>query len=217
VKNSPSKVNIVLLVTVLVFLSGTIGWLIYQNRQVEEVGREKTLPLPTKTMVVSPITTISPSPTPTVDPIKGWQTYSSDEDCFSVKYPEKVAFKMQGNLAHLSVWGPTQKKDTGFYDGISLTFSSPLVINVSLKDYVDDKINGSKEFGEIIKPREEIVVNGVKGYTYTSQGMGTFKNIYLQAEDKSCAVEITNSTVDPMNQGYQETVGKILSTFTFVK
>ena len=201
----------------LIFLSGTIGWSVYQNNQSEQVGREKTLPLPTKTIVVSPTATMSPSPIPTVDPIKGWQTYSSDEDCFSVKYPEEVTFKMQGGLAHLSVWGPTQKKDTGFYDGISLTFSPPLAINISLKDYVDDKINESKEFGEIIKPREEIVINGVKGYTYTDQGMGTFKNIYLQAEDKSCTVEITNSTVDPTNQGYQETVDKILSTFTFVK
>ena len=195
----------ILVAGVLVLFSGTIGWLVWQNNQLRQMEPETVLPLPVKTVA------------PTVDPMEGWQAYSSEEDCFSFKYPEEVTFKMQGDLAHLSVWGPTQKEDTGFFDGISLAFSSPLIINVPLKDYVDGKVDESKEFGEVIKPRTEIMVNGIKGYTYTSQGMGTFENIYLQAEDKLCAVEITNSTVDPTNQGYQEIVDKILATFKFGK
>ena len=196
--------------------SGTIGWLVWQDNELRQMEPETVLPLPVKTVAPS-TTTVASSPIPTVDPMEGWQTYSSEEGCFSFKYPEEVTFKMQGDLAHLSVWGPTQKEDTGFFDGISLAFSSPLTINVPLKDYVDGKVDESKEFGEVIKPRTEIMVNGIKGYTYTSQGMGTFENIYLQAEDKSCAVEITNSTVDPTNQGYQEIVDKILATFKFGK
>ena len=201
----------------LVVFSGTTGWLVYQNNQLKQAGQETALPLPTKTVAPSPTATVVPSPIPTVDPMKEWQTYSSEGGCFSFKYPQEVEYKMQGDLAHLSILGPTQKEDTEFFDGMSLTFSSLLAIDVSLKDYVDSKVDESKQFGEIIKPNAEIIVNGIKGYTYTSQGLGIFESIYLQAEDKSCAVEITNSTVDPTNQGYQETVDKILSTFKFGK
>lgn len=207
----------ILLVVVSVVFSATTGWLVYQNNKLKQAGQETISPLPTKTVTQSPTATTTPSPAPTVDPIMEWQTYSTEEDCFSFKYPEEVTFKMQGDLAHLSLLGPTQKQDTGFFDGISLTFSPPLTISGSLTDYVDTKVAESKEFGEIIKPKAEITVNGINGYTYTNQGLGTFENIYLQAGDKSCAVEITNSTIDPTNQGYQETVDKILSTFKFSK
>jgi photosystem II reaction center protein PsbP len=211
-KKSLGKISAVLSIVMLISLFVTIGWLVYKNNQLKQ---EKSLPLSTETISPSPTTIISPSIIPTIDPMENWQTYSNNEDCFSFKYPKELTFEMQADLAHLSIWGPTQKKDTGFYDGLSLTFSPSLTINVPLSDYVDGKIDESKQFGEIIKAKIEITINGINGYTFTTQGMGKFENIYLQAKDKSCTVEITNASVDPTNQGYQEMVNDILSTFEF--
>ena len=196
---------------------GVAGLFIYQNSQKKVTSGEAT---PT----ISPISSPSPfptgvtSPTPVADPMADWLTYTNANICYTFKYPQKVTLtvRQEEKIIHLSLWGPTQQEDTEFYDGISLSFSFPLEISgVSLEDYVDSKIEESKESGEILKPKEAIAINGINGYTYTSQGLGTFQNIYLQSPDKTCTVEITNATVDPTNQGYQETVNQILSTFKF--
>lgn len=194
---------------------GIAGVFVYQNYQLkEQVGPKKVVPVP------SPMPTETPLPTPTVDPTANWLTYTNENICYTFKYPQEVTLeeRKEEDIIHLSLWGPTQKKDTEFYDGISLSFSLPLEIgNTSFKDYVDSKIEESKQHGEILKPREEITINGINGYTYTSQGLGIFQNIFLQSPDKTCTVEITNATNDPTSQGYQETVDKILSTLKFTQ
>ena len=209
VKKALGQVNALLLVIGLLVFSGVVAWWFYQNKEVVNVEDEKILASPTKTVVSSPI--------PTVDPMEGWQTYTSEDGCFSFKYPKEVEFKMQGDLAHLSIWGPSQKQDTEFYDGLSLGFLPIGAINMSLSDYVDSKIEESKQTGEIIQDKIGVTVNGISGFTYTVAGMGTFENIYMQSEDGSCGVEITNSTIDPTNQGYEKVVDDILSTFEFGK
>jgi len=47
--------------------------------------------------------------------------------------------------------------------------------------------------------------------------MVTFQNIFLQSANQACAVEIVDSTKDPSNQGFQQTVNEILASFQFVK
>jgi len=209
----PKKWLTIGLVIFALAVLGVAGVFAYQNYLKEEATSKKGAP------VSSPMPTEVPSPIPTVDPTANWLAYTNEKICYTFKYPQEVTFKerKEENIIHLSLWGPAQEKDTEFYDGISLSFSLPLEIgNISLKDYVDTKIEESKQHGEILKPREEITINGINGYTYTTQGLGTFQNIFLQSPDKACTVEITNATIDPTNQGYQKTVDKILSTFKFV-
>jgi hypothetical protein len=211
----------------IILLLGTTGFFAYQNYQLKkQAGKVKLppetspTPVPEVTSMPSPAPTEIPSPTPTVDPMAEWLNYSEENICYSFKYPKEITLKerKEEEIIYLSLWGPTQKKDTELYDGLSLSFSFPLKIgNTPLKDYVDSKIEESKQFGEILKPREETIINGISGYTYTSEGLGIFQNIYLQSPDKTCVVEITNATQDPTNQGYQETVNQILSTFEFKK
>jgi hypothetical protein len=59
-------------------------------------------------------------------------------------------------------------------------------------------------------------VNGNSGYVYTQEGLGTFKVYYVQSFDGSQTVEITDSTVDPTNQGYKDMADQILGSFDFV-
>ncbi len=210
----PNKWLIISLVILALAALGVAGFFAYQNIQLKEkVTLRKGAP--TSSLLPTEVS----SPTPTVDPTANWLTFTNENICYSFKYPQEITLKerKEENIIHLSLWGKTQKEETEFYDGISLSFSLPLAIgNTSLKDYTDSKIDEAKQHGEILKPREEITINNINGYTYTSQGLGIFQNIFLQSSDKICTVEITNVTIDPTNQGYQKTVDKILSTFKFI-
>lgn len=206
---------------------GIAGVLAFQNHQLKQKAAPKkatSLPSPPTTLAPSPVATVvatvTVSPTPMIDPMANWLTLPNKDICYTFKYSKNITYqeRKEENIIHLSLWGPSQEKDTEFYDGISLSFSMSLQIgNTTLKDYVDQKIAESKQFGEILKPRSEITINGIKGYTYTSEGLGIFQNIYLQSPDKACTVEIVNATYDPTNQGYQQTVDQIFSTFKFTK
>lgn len=230
-QTKPNKGLMIGLAAFALIALGIAGVFAYQNYQLKQKTTPKkdmSVPTPVPTLIPLPSPSVIPSPTPTpqpeadhpLDETANWLTLPNKDVCYTFKYPKDITFqeRKEENIIHLSLWGPTQEKDTEFYDGISLSFSLPLQIgNTSLKDYVDSKIEESKQFGEILKPRSEITVNGIKGYTYTSEGLGIFQNIYLQSPDKTCTVEITNATNDPTNQGFQETVNKILATFNFIK
>jgi len=84
-----------------------------------------------------------------------------------------------------------------------------------LSDYVDQQIEKAKENGDILNPKTKTSINGLGGYTFTAQGLGIHKYTYLQSPDKTWTVKIIDSTNDPSDQGFEETVNKILSTFKF--
>jgi hypothetical protein len=207
----------ILLITSL----AVVGFFAYQNyllKNKDGIEKELITPPSTATQAPSPDTPETPLSTPAPDIYDGWSTYSGS--CYSFKYPGEVTLteRKEENLIHLSLWGPTQKKETGFYDGISLTFSLPLDLgNLSLSDHVDSRVAENKLFSEVISPKQDVVINKINGYTYTTEGMGTFQSIFLQSDNKACAVEIVDSTKDPSNQGFQQTVNEILASFQFVK
>jgi hypothetical protein len=198
---------------------GAAGFFAYQNFQLKnKMGMKKDVatPPPMVTQVPSPMATEVPLPTATPDPYAGWLTHTGS--CYTFKYPNNVTFteRQEENLVHLSLWGPTQKPDTEFFDGISLTVSLPLDLGgLTLSDYVDNQLTEDQQHSEITSPKQPTTVNGISGFTYTNEGLGTFQNIFLQSPGQTCSVEIVNSTKDPGNQGYQQTVNKILSSFQF--
>lgn len=210
----------IILLIILTASVGTTIFFVYQNYLLKEQikpGATISPSPPSPTAFPSPTPPTSPSPAPTVNVSANWLTYSNPNVAYTFKYPKEVTLSQQDGIV-LTLWGPTQEKETEFYDGISLNFSLPFKIdNMSLKDYVDSKIEESKQHGEILKPREEITVGGISGYTYTAQGLGMFQYIFLQSQNKLWTVEIVNGTADPTNQGFQKTVDKILSTFTFTQ
>jgi len=144
-----------------------------------------------------------------------WKTYTNDNIVYTFSYPQDITLS-EGNMIKLLLKGPSQKESTELYDGIMLNFSLPFKIEeLSLSDYVDQQIEKSLENAEVLEPKTEISINGLKGYTYTAQGLGIHKYIFLQSPEKSWTVEIINSTSDPSDQGFEKTVNKILKTFKF--
>jgi len=212
-KNKLQAGFIPILIILLVVALGAGGFFVYQKYQ----GSQKTPPQKKGTPSVT--ITPSPSPQPKDDGMAGWLTFSKPNIPYTFKYPKEVELIEQEGF-QLSLWGPSQKPETEFYDGISLGFSLPTKFaGGSLKDYVAAKIEEIKAQGlmEIVKPQEEITLNGLNGYTYTVSGLGVFQSIYLLSPDKQWLVEISDATNDPTHQGYLETVKKILSTFQFTQ
>lgn len=169
-----------------------------------------------KVEIPQPTSVLSPTPTP--DLTEDWLTYSNSDIVYTFKYPSNVSLTEKNNTIQLYLQGPTQRQNTEFYDGIMLIFSLPFQIgNVSLSEYVDQEIEQSKQNADILEEKTKINVAGIEGFTYTAQGLGTSKYIYLQSSDKTWTVKIINGTNDPTNQGYNNTVDQILSTFKFTK
>lgn len=214
------KWPVIILVIFALIILGITGTFAYQNYRLKEKTVAKK-----GGFISPPVSDEIISPTPTVDPTTDWLTYTGENICFTFKYPKGFTLDEESpaeeNKMAVVFWaGPTQTTDTEFFDGISILFSYPLEVeNTSLSDYVDSKIEEIKKEGisEIIKPKEEIKeIKEIKVFTFTSQGLGTWENIFVQSLDKTCTVEITNATIDPDNKGYQEVAEMILSTFKFI-
>jgi len=234
-----------LLIIVIIFAGvGTVGYLAYQNNQLKkEVAQNtnKTQLLPTPKTTKTPIECDScpqftpPGPNWCKDGIiiKGemdkcgcqgppkcdysnWKTHSTST--YTFKYPPNVELKeMEASIAVLNKWGPTQKADTEFYDGISLRFQPFEIPQTTLKDYVQAQIGEIEMAGiaKVISGPSPIAISNYSGLTYVTEGLGTFKTIVIQTDNGVMFMEITDSTVDPQNLGFVETVNQILSTFKF--
>lgn len=152
------------------------------------------------------------------DPTAGWKTYTSAKHGFTIKYPGEINLKEEEDSSvTLTLWGPTQKTETEFYDGLGLRFNSGSLGGKTLKDFVEEKINEAEEAeAEILIPLTPITIGGVSGYTYRIRGLGESTSIYVSVKPGSY-IEIDNFTSDPTGKGFEETAELILSTFKFLK
>jgi len=147
------------------------------------------------------------------DPTAGWKTYTSSKHGFTIKYPEEVELKEESDgSVVLSQWGPTQKAETEFYDGISLRFDSGSLGGKTLKQLVEEKAEQDKENAEILIAPTTTIIAGISGFSYRARGLGEYTSIYLPGKS-GAYIEIINFTVDPTGKGFQETAEQILSTF----
>jgi len=208
---------VIIIVALLIAAGG--GYYAYKTIQTQkEEGKDVKEAKPELT----PSPELTPTPQETEQPADetaNWKTYTNSEAGFSFKYPEDVSL-IENEIVRLSLWGPTQKPQTEFYDGISLQFELPFELgNTPLENYVQSVIEAEivEGISELIKDKEKIVIAGLEGYTFTIRGLGEFQYIYLQSSDSVYAIEITNATRDPAGQGFLQTVDLILSTFKFIK
>ncbi len=146
-----------------------------------------------------------------------WITYSNNNLPYIFKYPDNLSLE-EGNMLKLVFFGPTQIKNSEMYDGIFFMISLPFELeNLSLEAYVDNHIAESTENADIIKDKEEVIINGLHGYSYSSLGLGISRYTFLQSENKTWTVEIVDATEDPGNLGYNQVVDQILSSFEFIE
>lgn len=212
-----SQKHIYIFIVLLLLSLSAVGFLAFQNNQLSKqidslltVNEYDDFPI---TSADKPVITLPAQETPLIE---NWLTYRDSNSCYTFKYPSNLSLDLENGVV-LTLSGPTQEQNTEIYDGIYLHFSLPLNLEgKTLGQYIDSGIEEAKIVGQMLKPKQEITNNGIKGFTYTFQGLGIFEHFVLQSEDHKCAVDITNGTVDPTNQGFQNTVDQILSTLEII-
>ena len=183
---------------------GAAGYFAWQNYQL----RSKPQPsqLQPKEVQLQPTPTAQ---TAQVDEFSDWLDFGSRTDLKNVSVGQTP-----DNYIQVSVWGPTQEKDTEFYDGINLLFKFNPLNGQTLEAVVDNSVQESQVVGEIITAKTPMSLNNYDGFTYTSQGLGVFRYIFLEWPGQGY-MEIIDGTNDPTGQGYKEIVEKILLTLEY--
>jgi hypothetical protein len=173
------------------------------------------------TVTLEPTITAKPTdtPTPSADPTASWNVYSTST--YTIRYPADVELKERdaGGVS-LSKFGPTQVENTEIFDALLLAFQTFESSNVDLETYVDGQIKALNPDNEVIKlisGAKPTAIGNYSGYTFTIEGVGTFKYTYLQSTDKTMIVEIIDGTIDPGNLGFEDLVSQIQSTFEFIE
>jgi hypothetical protein len=119
---------------------------------------------------------------------ESWNTYTDEQFHYRLKYPKEATLrKVEAtdldpntlSLINISLWGPTQKKDTEFYDGLTLDVFVKKLNGASLEAKVQEELDSTKATGEIKEDKKPVTVAGRTGYQFTSTGLGTFTQIFL--------------------------------------
>lgn len=164
----------------------------------------------------------------------GWKLYSNPTTVYSFRYPPDLTLEEFGNTiyssptgkvdevksANVSKWGPSQQPNTEGYDGIFLSFTQIPKEQFSLEEIVDYRLDQIKEeqIVDVIIDKQLISINSYNGFTFSTQGLGINKYIYL-ADSGNLSdyyILVTDSTKDPGNLGFDETVTQIFSSFQFL-
>ncbi len=194
------------LIIILIAVLGIGGYFVYSN---------------SRTKTASSVNQTNPTPKPTESvsfaDTTNWKRYTSSNLGFSIKYPAEVTLEEKDNLVLVSFWGPTQKANTEFYDGINLSFTSGSLKDKTLKEFADSGVEQTKlNGGVIVKPLLPFVLNGISGYAYQGGSQGRFTRIYLTS-GRNQYFMISDGTVDPTEKGFQKITDQILSTFKFTQ
>lgn len=161
----------------------------------------------------SSVEEIQVSPTAVVQDnlLANWKTFSNAFIKMSFP-PDVVLTERDASEVLLQKWGPTQKANTEFYDGISLTIQ-PLELSLTAEDYAKMKIGEIERsgVGQISESLVPIKIGNYSGYTFSVTGLGEHQMIILKSPG-GMIINITNSTNDPGNLGFSQTVDSILAT-----
>ena len=192
--------------------------LVFAGYKLAQLKQVKPGPQPTPTPVVVA--------TPTPDPTANWKTYTNTKYGYSIKYPPEMeskklepsaAFGPIGLTAHnFIVWGPTQKPETEFYDGLAVTLG--MMTNpeeLSLREFADQR-SQPVEIGER-ESFEEIQVGNLKGFKAVGVGLGRFTHIFLPYKTADKVVQIIATWGGEKKKEYQDTFNLMLSTFKFLE
>lgn len=168
----------------------------------------------------SPTTTDNPteattSPSPTINEVADWPTYTSDEIGFTVNYPSdfQVIDTQPGAVTFLRL-GPTQAQGTELFDGASITFDSG-EFEGEFEDFVGAQWRTAQEDPTTLSITDlsPLTINGVPGYGYSLSALGDFTVVYLPKGENEY-LRISYIVADPGSLGFQEDTNTLLSTIT---
>lgn len=154
------------------------------------------------------------------------KTYTST-DKWQIDYPG--TFKLEtrdsqqmgpngtGTPVVISYLGPTQGSGTEFHDGVSFSIGVlKKPANQSIKDALDQYSKPNPELGGSRTELKSITVNGLSGYETTTEGLGSFRMIFLNypgTNDKVYAMTIFADGPAPTDADYQAAAKKMVESF----
>jgi|GEM_PF-1760377 len=209
-------------------LAGMVGYF-YKSYQYEKSANKKLCD-----QLTQQVATVSATPTKKVDVASpsavivaaptahaitdSWKIYSDANNYYTIKYPSDVKLQAPDNSTiNFVKWGPSQKPQTEFYDGVSITITTgqlktgetlEMLVN---NDIAEQQASLGADF-KINKPLTTIVINGVSGLTYDGEAaFGNTNHAYFTV-GKTNFISIANNTNDPKNQGYEDLAADIIGT-----
>lgn len=145
-----------------------------------------------------------------------WENYSNPDIGFMIKHDPDLQLAVRGKTdVSFYKWGPTQAEGTEVYDGMTISFRRTSVDGSSVEAYTNEQIDLFKQVGEITEPLHDTKVNGIPAKSFRASSLGDFTIIFVPLDAKTI-IEIGYLAPDPGNLGFQNTIDKILSTFTLV-
>jgi hypothetical protein len=146
-----------------------------------------------------------------------WKTYTHPDESFTIEYRSDMTVTTRpadgDDAVHFSLWGPTQQRDTEFYDGVSVTiYSKTLAEDETLREIVDAEVAQIRDIGEVLEPVTATALAGLSGYTFRAYTVGApMDRIYLALDDSRVLV-INTGAPDPENQGFAQLVARMLDS-----
>ncbi len=159
----------------------------------------------TDEILVSPTTVVQD------DLLVNWKSFSNAY--LSIRFPPDVTLvEREASEIVLQKWGPTQKTNTEFYDGISISLQ-PFELPLTAEEFARVKIEEVERngIGEITKPLVSIQIGKYSGFTFSANGLGEHQTTVFKSPSDMIIV-LTNSTNDPGNLGFSQIVDSILAT-----
>lgn len=149
-------------------------------------------------------------PAPSPENKNTLQLFTDKERAFSIQHPDYLRPEQMpsGELVFI-FWGPTQAKDTEFFDGINISFQSLPMDGLALTDWIEEEREMLISiYGDTLSKIDPITIDNAKGYIFNNH-MAQY--IYLPQNNQRY-LYIVNMSADPGNLGYKETVYKMIES-----
>jgi uncharacterized protein YxeA len=141
------------------------------------------------------------------------ETYTDIILGITFDYPNDMKTDDNDGSLRVYKWGPSQTEGTEIYDGMVISFARAENPNsLDLEAFTKVELENELAFeAEVIKPITAITHGEFAGYEFTtfSLGKGTF---FYCNNSAGNIIRITYFAEDPLEQGFEETLNKILES-----
>ncbi|MDQ3098215.1 MAG: hypothetical protein M3Q44_00510 [bacterium] len=194
--------NILKLTTVLFVLTITFASC---TSKTEEIPIPSSIPF--SEVIASPESQLE------VNPPTNWQTYTSTQHGFSISYPKEIKVTSESDTAvNFNYVGKEVSSIAEVSDGFFLRITSG-DLSADIKSFVMSQEKRTSDEHKITKKTESIQIGEETGYQFTALMVSPVRYIYVKSSKPNQLIEISDSTSDPEEKGYAQTVNQMLASF----
>lgn len=178
-----------------------------KNEAITPVSNTQISPIPSSSSLIRRIST--------ADEFSkiNWQIFRDDESIFKFEYPQGSKIQESESIISFVLIGPKQQEGTEFYDGLVLNLEKKVIKEgETFDDLVKQNHSEMKEHVTQIEDLKTVEINGLKGYSYISEGLGKSKSVFLQLTDRNYLIVTTILESDSSNIGFNQSTERIINS-----